>query len=410
MYEKNEMLKINNAVLYTTESNIIMKKQENNNDHNYKNNSAYINQQTTKNSNKSRIVVDSVVENKKFKNSRSISEVYDCIAVNNNNNLTQKEAKKSTLPHWIKPYIFINIKGLEKKNIQYGNSIENIIEAKYIITLIKYLKIKLNLKNISKELYIITFYSAQIKCIENLIKNDRTLVNDKIKVLTVDSVQGSEVDIVILSMVRSNNDNNVGFVNDYQRLNVALTRSKHMLIVVGCSETFLINNKYNNYINNNDINNNSNKSNNNNNIFNTYSNNNNISTGVIRNDNYNNTNSNIYDINNNIINYNNYNVHSSFQNNTVNRNNNEKNVNNNIYSNVNYNSIQNNNSYNDFCTSNYVIMNNTNIGNNNNNNNLSAESAKNMKNIDLKNALELFILDAKNRKVFYETRDLDLSL
>lgn len=55
--------------------------------------------------------------------------------------------------------------------------------------------------------------------------------------MTVDSFQGSECDVVILSFVRSNSRGSVGFVKGYQRLNVALTRAKHLLICVGCAET-----------------------------------------------------------------------------------------------------------------------------------------------------------------------------
>ena len=53
------------------------------------------------------------------------------------------------------------------------------------------------------------------------------------RVYTVDSYQGSENDIVIISFVRSNSTGRLGFIKDFQRLNVALTRAKHMLICLG---------------------------------------------------------------------------------------------------------------------------------------------------------------------------------
>lgn len=60
---------------------------------------------------------------------------------------------------------------------------------------------------------------------------------DGLRVMTVDSFQGSECDVVILSFVRSNARGSVGFVSNFQRLNVALTRAKHLLISVGCANT-----------------------------------------------------------------------------------------------------------------------------------------------------------------------------
>ena len=54
-------------------------------------------------------------------------------------------------------------------------------------------------------------------------------INDGPLVLTVDSFQGSEADVVILSFVRNNAHGDIGFLRGFQRLNVALTRAKHLL-------------------------------------------------------------------------------------------------------------------------------------------------------------------------------------
>ena len=60
----------------------------------------------------------------------------------------------------------------------------------------------------------------------------------EIEVNTVDGYQGREKDIIILSFVRANRKNAIGFLQDDRRLNVALTRAKHSLIILGDRPTF----------------------------------------------------------------------------------------------------------------------------------------------------------------------------
>ena len=57
------------------------------------------------------------------------------------------------------------------------------------------------------------------------------------RISTIDSFQGQEKEKIILSLVRSNDDGDIGFLKDYRRMNVAITRAKEQLLVIGDSAT-----------------------------------------------------------------------------------------------------------------------------------------------------------------------------
>ena len=84
---------------------------------------------------------------------------------------------------------------------------------------------------------ILSPYKGQINYMEREIRADDKLVNLAIKVKTIDGFQGQESDIVIVSLVRSNGKNDIGFLKDYRRFNVAITRAKSQVVVVGDSST-----------------------------------------------------------------------------------------------------------------------------------------------------------------------------
>lgn len=78
---------------------------------------------------------------------------------------------------------------------------------------------------------VISPYRKQVSLLREQIEND------SITVQTIDSFQGQERDIILLSLVRSNENRQIGFLSDYRRMNVAMTRAKLKLVIIGDSAT-----------------------------------------------------------------------------------------------------------------------------------------------------------------------------
>ena len=89
-----------------------------------------------------------------------------------------------------------------------------------------------------KEIGIITFYSAQSREIRKKYKGKSYRMD------VVDRFQGMERNIIIVSTVRSNPKNNIGFAKEIERINVAFSRAKRLLIVVGNKRQFESNSNY----------------------------------------------------------------------------------------------------------------------------------------------------------------------
>lgn len=73
--------------------------------------------------------------------------------------------------------------------------------------------------------------------LEPLLGRARAEQVSRVEINTVDGFQGREKDVIILSTVRSNQSGHIGFLTDQRRLNVALTRAKDALLVVGNKRT-----------------------------------------------------------------------------------------------------------------------------------------------------------------------------
>ena len=82
---------------------------------------------------------------------------------------------------------------------------------------------------------IITGYRKQVELLEHRLETSSwaTGIRELIKIDTIDSYQGSENRIILLSLVRHNSDNKTGFMSDNSRVNVALSRAKERLMIIG---------------------------------------------------------------------------------------------------------------------------------------------------------------------------------
>ncbi|HYG50344.1 MAG TPA: AAA domain-containing protein [Flavobacteriales bacterium] len=131
---------------------------------------------------------------------------------------------------WNKPFLFIDTAGcgytetVDEKSL----SIQNSEEANFCVG---YLKLFMQHTG-ANTIGIISPYSAQVTVLKELIGEKAN-----IQVSTIDGFQGQEKDIILISCVRSNDNGEIGFLKDTRRMNVAMTRARKKLIIVGDSAT-----------------------------------------------------------------------------------------------------------------------------------------------------------------------------
>lgn len=96
---------------------------------------------------------------------------------------------------------------------------------------------------------LISPYREQVLHMRTALDEDSKLQNLPVQVNTIDGFQGQERDVIYISLVRSNNKAEIGFLNDYRRMNVAMTRARKLLVVVGDSGTIGANPFYADFLN-----------------------------------------------------------------------------------------------------------------------------------------------------------------
>ena len=95
---------------------------------------------------------------------------------------------------------------------------------------------------------VISPYREQVIHMQQEVETDELLTNYGLTINTIDGFQGQERDVIYISLVRSNEKGRIGFLSDYRRMNVAMTRAKMKLVIVGDSATIGNQKFYNNFL------------------------------------------------------------------------------------------------------------------------------------------------------------------
>ncbi|CAM0948100.1 unnamed protein product [Alopecurus aequalis] len=136
------------------------------------------------------------------------------------------------------PYSFINVRGGRETSEEHSPSPKNTIEIAVVSLIVERLFQESTSSGTRLSVGILSPYNAQVRAFqEKLEKLYSSYDGFSLKIKSVDGFQGGEEDIIIISTVKSNEYGAVGFLKDTKRTNVALTRAKHCLWVIGNATT-----------------------------------------------------------------------------------------------------------------------------------------------------------------------------
>ena len=121
---------------------------------------------------------------------------------------------------------FVHIKGVEQ--LSETRSVSNRAEARLATVVVKRL---VDAGSVGTgDIGVITPYDAQTTLIKSMLRGESL---GDVEAANIDGFQGREHEVIVLSLVRSNSEGRLGHVDDGRRLNVALTRAKRALVVIG---------------------------------------------------------------------------------------------------------------------------------------------------------------------------------
>jgi superfamily I DNA and/or RNA helicase len=149
---------------------------------------------------------------------------------------SRRNATRHQLEHAItKPVTWLSTSALPNPTeTAVKPSFKNIAEVKQCIALVKRIEWVAKVRKTRYSVALLTGYGAQRTELERAvakIKSDLTCLD--VVVQTVDAFQGREADVAIYSVTRSNDQGTAGFLTERRRLNVALSRAREALVIVG---------------------------------------------------------------------------------------------------------------------------------------------------------------------------------
>ena len=152
-------------------------------------------------------------------------------------------------PDWDNPLAFIPVDGSEQQD-EDGGSRSNIAEAAKVLSVVDGL---LEIGDLdTNDIGVITPYNGQVRVLADLFEQAGGRGQGEkysgLEIKSVDGYQGREKEVIVFSTVRANEHGEVGFLSDKRRLNVALTRAKRGLVIIGNPNTLRHNKTWNSWL------------------------------------------------------------------------------------------------------------------------------------------------------------------
>ena len=154
------------------------------------------------------------------------------------------EVKYRSILDFDTPMVWVNTEGMDCNEEFVGESFGRINKAEATLSIEE---LKKYIEKIGKERLLeeridfglISPYKAQVQYLRGKVKNSATLRTYRhlFTINTVDGFQGQERDVVFISLVRANEQGQIGFLGDLRRMNVAMTRARMKLVILGEAAT-----------------------------------------------------------------------------------------------------------------------------------------------------------------------------